>query len=135
MSRHRPWLGALAFDTAAVLMFATAGRGSHDGAATFGRILGVAAPFLVGLVAGTAGVFALRRSPLSWWGGLTVWAATLVIGMLLRRFAWDRGTALSFVIVTAVVLGMLFLGWRALWASIGGRGTVRSAGTADGGGS
>jgi hypothetical protein len=32
--------------------------------------------------------------------------------MLLRNLVWDRGTAPSFVIVTAIVLGVLILGWR-----------------------
>lgn len=123
---RRPWLGALAFDAAAVLVFVTGGRESHDGAGTLGAILGVAAPFLIGLVAGSVAVVALRRSPLSWWGGLLPWVSTLVIGMILRRWAWDRGTAASFVIVTAIALGALFLGWRALWASIGARRGLRS---------
>lgn len=128
MRRYRAWLGAFAIDTAAVLVFVVAGRDSHDSDATLGAILGVAAPFLIGLAAGTIAVAALGRTPLSWSGGLIPWAATLVLGMLLRRFAWDRGTALSFVIVTAAVLGALFLGWRALWVTIGGRRAVRSAG-------
>ena len=123
---RRPWLGALAIDGAAVLLFAVGGRNSHDGDASVAAILGTAAPFLIGLACGTAAVVALRRSPLSWIGGLTVWAATLVIGMVLRRFAWDRGTALSFVIVAAIALGAMFFGWRALWASIGSRRAVRS---------
>jgi Protein of unknown function (DUF3054) len=126
--RHRPWLGALALDAAAVLVFVTGGRDAHDTGSTLGGILGVAAPFLVGLVAGTAATVALKRSPLSWWGGLVSWSSTVVIGLLLRRLAWDRSTALSFVIVTAVALALLFFGWRVLWASIGGRGAVRSPG-------
>ncbi len=128
MTRRRPWLGALALDTAAVLVFVTAGRESHDEGSSLLGILGVAAPFLIGLVVGSAVVVAARRSPLSWWGGLGAWAGTLVVGMLLRRLAWDRGTALSFVIVTAVALALLFFGWRAVWASVGGKGAVRSPG-------
>jgi hypothetical protein len=126
--RRRPWLGALCLDTAAVLVFVSAGRESHDEGSGLLGILGVAAPFLIGLVAGSAAVVASRRSPLSWWGGLGAWAGTLVVGMVLRRVAWDRGTALSFVIVTAVVLGLAFFGWRAVWASVGGKGAVRSPG-------
>jgi hypothetical protein len=48
--------------------------------------------------------------------GVTVWLATAAIGLLLRRVVWDRGTALSFVIVATVVLGVLLVGWRAIWA-------------------
>ena len=128
MTRRRPWLGALALDAAAVLVFATSGRQSHDGEASVAGILNVAAPFLIGLAAGTAVVVAARRSPLSWWGGLGAWAGTLVIGMLLRRLAWDRGTATSFVVVAAVALAVLFFGWRVIWASVGARRAVRSPG-------
>ncbi len=128
MTRYRAWLGAFALDAAAVLVFVVAGRDSHDSDATLGAILGVAAPFLIGLAVGTVAAAAWRRSPLSWSGGLIAWAATLVIGMLLRRLAWDRGTALSFVIVTALVLGVLFFAWRALWVTIGARRAVRSPG-------
>jgi Protein of unknown function (DUF3054) len=128
VTRRRPWLGALALDAAAVLVFATSGRQSHDGETSVGGILNVAAPFLIGLAAGTAVVVAARRSPLSWWGGLGSWAGTLVIGMLLRRLAWDRGTAPSFVVVAAVALAVLFFGWRIIWASVGARRAVRSPG-------
>ena len=47
--------------------------------------------------------------------------------MLLRRVVWDRGTALSFVIVTTVVLGVLLLGWRWIWSLTGRRREIRSA--------
>ncbi|MGD9572255.1 MAG: DUF3054 domain-containing protein [Thermoleophilia bacterium] len=33
-------------------------------------------------------------------------------GMLLRGLVFDRGTAPSFVVVAAIVLGALMLGWR-----------------------
>ena len=46
--------------------------------------------------------------------------------MLLRRVAWDRGTALSFVIVTTVVLGLLLLGWRAISSFTVVAGEIRS---------
>jgi hypothetical protein len=32
--------------------------------------------------------------------------------MALRRLAFDRGTAPSFVLVAAIALGVLLLGWR-----------------------
>ena len=46
--------------------------------------------------------------------GLTVWVVTVVVGLLLRRFVFDRGTAIAFVIVTTVTLGVLLVGWRAV---------------------
>ncbi len=44
--------------------------------------------------------------------GLVIWASTIIVGLVLRRFAFDRGTATAFVIVTIVTLGLLMLGWR-----------------------
>jgi len=36
----------------------------------------------------------------------------VVIGVLLRWFAWDRSTAFAFVVVTVLVVGFFVLGWR-----------------------
>jgi hypothetical protein len=55
-----------------------------------------------------------------------VWLATVAMGLVLRRFVWDRGTAFSFVVVTTLVLGALILGWRAIWARAQRRGGIRS---------
>ena len=50
--------------------------------------------------------------------------ATVVIGVLLRWFAWDRSTALAFVVVAALFLGFFFLGWRVV---VAGTSRPRSA--------
>lgn len=118
--------GALAIDAVAVLVFAVAGRQSHDDGSGPGLILTIAAPFLIGLAVGTAVLVASRRQPSTWSSGVVVWAATVVIGLVLRRIAWDRGVALSFVIVTTLVLGALLLGWRALWNATSRQRTIRS---------
>ncbi|QQS24076.1 MAG: DUF3054 domain-containing protein [Actinomycetota bacterium] len=112
-------LAALA-DVAAVVVFVAFGRRSHDEANSVTGILGVAAPFLVGLVLGWA-LTRAARSPLAVTTGLAVWAVTVPAGMLLRRFAWDRSTAASFVIVAAIVLGALLVGWRAIANAIAAR--------------
>nr|MBA3288943.1 DUF3054 family protein [Acidimicrobiia bacterium] len=78
-------------------------------------ILGVAAPFLIGLAAGWLAWVPARRAPITITTGAVVAAATVIVGLVLRRVAWDRGVALSFAIVTALVLGGFFIGWRALW--------------------
>jgi len=36
----------------------------------------------------------------------------LTLGMALRGLVFDRGTAPSFVVVAAIVLGVLLIGWR-----------------------
>jgi hypothetical protein len=38
--------------------------------------------------------------------------------MVLRKFAFDRGTATSFVIVTTIVLGVFLIGWRLVAAQV-----------------
>lgn len=44
--------------------------------------------------------------------GYVVVASTLVIGMLLRRYAFDDGIALTFVLVATAILTALIIGWR-----------------------
>ena len=44
--------------------------------------------------------------------GVDVWVATVVIGVLLRWFAWDRSTAFAFVVVATLFLGFFISGWR-----------------------
>ena len=59
--------------------------------------------------------------PLALPSGAAVWAGALVVGMALRGLVFDRGTAPSFVIVTAIVLGLFLLGWRLAWTRLGAR--------------
>jgi hypothetical protein len=103
---------AVAADVAAVLLFVVLGRSSHDEGNGIASIAGVAAPFLIGLAVGWLVAPTPRARPFAVRSGVQVWAATVVIGVVLRWFAWDRGTALSFIIVAAVFLGLLIVGWR-----------------------
>ena len=96
-------------DGAAVLLFAAVGRLSHAEGVTPLGVLEVAWPFLVGGALGTVAGRTWRR-PESFRSGAAVWAGTLVGGMLLR--ALTGGVQVSFVIVAAVVLAFLMLGWR-----------------------
>ncbi|MEO1056276.1 MAG: DUF3054 domain-containing protein, partial [Actinomycetota bacterium] len=50
--------------------------------------------------------------------GLIVWPVVVAVGMLLRRFVFDDGTATSFVIVTTMFLGVFLIGWRAVAALV-----------------
>jgi hypothetical protein len=105
----------MAADVAAVVVFAVAGRNAHDASSGAGTVLTIAAPFLIGLLVGWIVSWRGGREPAAPRTGVVVWVATVVIGLVLRRTVWDRGVAVSFVIVTALVLGALLVGWRALW--------------------
>jgi drug/metabolite transporter (DMT)-like permease len=113
--RPTRWLGAMAADVVAVLVFAVAGRNAHDESSGAGTVVTIAAPFLIGLLVGWIVSWRAGYEPAAPRTGLVVWVATVVVGLALRRTVWDRGVALSFVIVTALVLGALLVGWRALW--------------------
>ncbi len=113
MNRHRrAVLGALAADVACVLLFVVLGRRSHDEASGASSTLNVAAPFLIGLAVGWVLSPRLHARPRSIRAGVDVWLATMVVGVLLRWFAWDRSTAFTFVLVAAAFLGLFLLGWR-----------------------
>jgi len=50
--------------------------------------------------------------------GLGVVVSTFVIGMVLRRFVFDDGTALSFLLVAAAFLTLFMVGWRMIALTI-----------------
>jgi len=107
------WIvGAFALDVVLVVVFAAIGRANH-GEDPIGGLLTTAWPFLVGVVVGWL-VQGAWRDPLPpVRTGLGVWGATLVVGMLLRTLS-GQGIAIPFVIVAAIVLFVLLVGWRAL---------------------
>jgi hypothetical protein len=110
---RRQIVTAVAADVVAVLVFVALGRRSHDeGGNVVVETAKVAAPFLIALALGWAAARAWR-APRAMVTGLVVWVVTVVAGMLLRRFVFDRGTATSFIVVATLVTGALLLGWRA----------------------
>jgi hypothetical protein len=118
------WWVALAFDVACVLLFVILGRRSHDEGNGVLSVLNVAAPFAIGLAVGWLVSPNVRRTPRSLRAGVDVWVATVVIGVLLRWFAWDRSTAFAFVVVATLFLGFFMLGWRVV---VAGTSRPRSA--------
>jgi hypothetical protein len=116
VTRARPVTARLAFlvDAGLVILFVALGRGSHEEGSAVGGTLKVAAPFLIALAVGWVLGRRHRTRPLRVSFGIELWAITLVVGMVLRHFAFDRGTAPSFVIVAAIVLGVFLVGWRVL---------------------
>jgi FtsH-binding integral membrane protein len=101
---------ALAADVICILVFAIVGRTSHAESSDLLGVLHTAWPFLAGYLVGLLLSRGWRR-PLSQPVALSVWVATVVGGMALRLVS-GAGVALSFVVVTAVVLGVMLLGWR-----------------------
>ena len=107
---------AFALDALLVLVFAAVGRASHDESNPVVGAVSTAWPFLVGAALGWVVVRVMRHTwPLDVGPGVTVWFATLVVGMVLRR-ATGSGTAASFVVVASLVLALFLLGWRAVGA-------------------
>jgi Protein of unknown function (DUF3054) len=108
--RMRAALGLLA-DVCCVLAFVVIGRANHHAGETLAGVAATAWPFLAGLAAGEAATRAWRRPFALRPTGAGVWLATVVIGQVLRVLA-GQGTALAFVIVSLLFLGLFLLGWR-----------------------
>lgn len=106
---------AATVDVVSILLFVAIGRRSHDEAGNaLTEAVKVAAPFLIGLALGWI-VARAWRDPLAPTTGMVIWVVTIVAGMLLRRFAFDRGTAMPFVIVASAFTLAFLVGWRYVW--------------------
>jgi hypothetical protein len=111
--KRRVEVGA-ALDVLAVLLFVIIGRRNHhEGGNVVLGALRVAAPFLIALAVGW-GTTRAWRTPMALRTGMRLWVCTVVLGLLLRRTVFDRGTAIAFVIVTTITLAVLLVGWRAV---------------------
>jgi len=119
-------IAAAAADLILVLVFVLIGRGSHDEGFTLLGTLNTAWPFVTGLALGWL-VSRAWRTPLSMRRtALPVWASTVVVGVLLRALS-GQGVAVSFVIVTLLVLAAFLFGWRALAGLVVTRRNRRAA--------
>lgn len=103
------------FDALCVLAFVVVGTRNHDTDTGVSGVLYVAAPFWIAMVLGWF-VSHARRNPFAISVGTQTWIVTLVIGMMLRNLVFDRGTATSFMVVTAIFLAVTMLGWRTIAA-------------------
>jgi hypothetical protein len=101
------------YDFAAVAIFVVLGRISHDEGISVGGLAKTGSPFLIGLMAGWIAT-PIRMAPREMRSGLTVLTSTVVVGMAIRKLAFDDGIAPSFVIVTIAFLAIFMLGWRYL---------------------
>jgi len=106
---------AAIIDVVCIVVFVALGRKSHDeGGNIVVGALKVAAPFLIALALGWLAARAWT-SPTAPTTGMVIWVVTIVAGMLLRRFAFDRGTALPFIIVASIFTLLFLVGWRFVW--------------------
>lgn len=116
MSPGRRTALAAGLDALVVAVFTLIGRRTHDEPLDPAGWWDTAWPFLAGLAIGWVVVAASSQTwPTRWWHGLTVWIATVFGGMALRDMV-GQGTALPFVIVATIFLGVTLVGWRlVLW--------------------
>lgn len=112
LHRRNDWPTAVVADAVAVVVFATIGRASHHESTRIAGVWHTAWPFLVGAALGLALTAYTRVRPTSLAAGVRVWVWTLAIGMVLRS-PTGSGTAVAFVLVAAIVLGVFLVGWRA----------------------
>jgi hypothetical protein len=108
----RAWRAAVA-DVLCVLVFVVIGRASHTKGESLAGIASTAWPFWSGLACGWIAVRAWRRPFALAPGGVGAWLGTVAVGMVLRVLA-GQGTAVAFIIVALVFLGLFLLGWRAV---------------------
>lgn len=111
---------AVALDLVLVLLFAVLGRSAHHESLAPMGVLRTAWPFLIGCIVGWIVVATMMRRLNAWQAGLVIWIDTLVLGMLLRLLG-DDGAHWSFVVVAAVALLVLLVGWRVVWWFARGR--------------
>ncbi|MET2010401.1 DUF3054 domain-containing protein [Microbacterium chocolatum] len=114
---------AALLDVVAVIAFAATGRASHGEAVLEGLAI-TAWPFLVALALGWLIAFGWRRPLTPIRTGIPIWVTTVVAGMLLRAVS-GQGTALAFVIVATLTLGLLLVGWRGVATLVVGRRRAR----------
>lgn len=118
-------LGTFLFDAVLVLAFAIAGRSTHEEDLDPGGVWGTAWPFLAGLALGWVVALAWRHPLTVWPTGVVVWAGTFVAGMLLR-LATGQGVAIAFIIVAALTLAVLLIGWRGITLLVSRRTRTRA---------
>lgn len=107
-------LRSLAYDILCVISFVVLGTRNHNEDTGLSGVLFVAAPFLIAVIGSRAYARLNKKGVDSVTDGVTVVLFTVAIGMILRRFVFDRGIAPAFVIVSLLYLGGTMTGWREL---------------------
>jgi len=107
--RSAAW--AAVADVGCVLVFVVIGRASHSKGESFPGLASTSWPFLAGLAAGWLAGRAWRWPLAIVPAGVAAWLGTVAAGMVLRVIA-GQGTALPFIVVALVFLGLFVVGWR-----------------------
>ena len=103
---------ALLADLACVLVFAVAGRASHEANSSGWVVLAIAWPYALSAGLAHGVLLARRRHPRRIWPeGVVIVVVTYALGMGLRVLS-GRGIAPAFLVVAAVFLVLTMLGWR-----------------------
>jgi ribose/xylose/arabinose/galactoside ABC-type transport system permease subunit len=100
-------------DVLCIVIFVAIGRENHDEGGSASGFFQVAAPFLIATVVGWLASQAWKK-PLDLRTGAIIWLTTLILGMILRHFVFDDGTATAFIIVATLFLCVFLNGWRAI---------------------
>lgn len=100
-------------DVLCIVIFVAIGRENHDEGEAVSGIFRVAAPFVIAAVVGWLASQAWKK-PLDLQTGAIIWLTTIILGMILRHFVFDDGTATAFIIVATVFLCAFLNGWRAI---------------------
>jgi len=98
-------------DVFCVLIFVVIGRANHHAGVSLAGVASTAWPFLAGLAIGEIATRAWRRPTALVPTGLGAWLGTVAVGQALRVVS-GQGTELSFVLVSALFLGLFMIGWR-----------------------
>ena len=109
---NRGAVQAFALDILCVMALVVIGTRNHDTDTGLSGILFVAAPFLIALLGAHLVLNVLGKSTFV----AGIWGSTVLFGMLLRNLAFNRGTAMAFVLVASVFLAATMWGWRAVVA-------------------
>ena len=117
MNKSRQVAVEIKLDIFSVLLFVAVGRRNHNDSTGVSGVFEVALPFLIALISGWL-VTRAWRSPQALSTGVVIWLVTTVLGLALRNFLFDRGTATPFIIVATLVLGALIFGRRLIFRVI-----------------
>ncbi|MBF6671721.1 DUF3054 domain-containing protein [Glutamicibacter halophytocola] len=119
-----PWM--VSIDVLLIVLFALLGRREHEHGLEISGIFMTALPFLIAYVVMTVLSRPWQTINKLWPTGILVWLGTVVLGVA-TRLLMGKTAAISFVIVTLIVLGLFLLGRRAVCGFVAKRSQQQQA--------